>query len=38
MKHLLNNSTIPSTKTLLGQDDKATEIIDAGKLSLSDLY
>ncbi|KAF9504214.1 hypothetical protein BS47DRAFT_1401643 [Hydnum rufescens UP504] len=37
MKYSLNSSAIPSIKKLIGQDDKATEIVDANKLSSSDL-
>jgi hypothetical protein len=37
MKYSLDSSMIPSIKKLLGQDDKATKIMDANKLSLSNL-
>jgi hypothetical protein len=37
MKYSLNSSAILSIKKLLGQDNKATEIVDSDKLSLSDL-
>ncbi|KAF9505557.1 hypothetical protein BS47DRAFT_1400298 [Hydnum rufescens UP504] len=37
MKYSLDSSAILSIKKLIGQDDKATEIVDANKLSSSDL-
>ncbi|KAF9515433.1 hypothetical protein BS47DRAFT_1361009 [Hydnum rufescens UP504] len=37
MKYSLDSSAILSIKKLIGRDDKATEIVDADKLSLSDL-
>jgi hypothetical protein len=37
MRYSLDSAAIPSIKKLLGQDDKTTEIVDADRLSLSDL-